>query len=152
MGFTGHEYGFVVLGETAGGLKAVTNLREDSGMWTEGVGVASLEPDPASVSSCLVELDRAAPVLPERLLLFENVDWPLYVLHDIRADGNSFTFGMCGAPQQAWMTKPLPSLDYAQTAAIMNSADPGQGVSYESDRGKALSNYLKRIVLADKHP
>jgi len=141
QGFTGEdEYGFVVIGVTRYGIKAVANLKPDETLWAESVDLRALEPDPRIAESVVAELDKARAALPERLLWFDNIDWPLYVLHDIKADGTSFSFALCGwgnVQTQKEQAQQAP-LDYQYAAELVNRAKPWALVWDDTPRAAEL--------------
>lgn len=139
MGFTRHEYGFVVVAVTPEGMRALTNLRcETPSFLVESLPPRPLRLDPRMVRLTLNELDRARTVLPWRLLWFEASDSPLYVLHDIKADGSTFRFGICGYFPSEGDRPPNPPLDYTKAAELLARNRTWEAVRDGSPRAKEL--------------
>ncbi|MCX5671060.1 MAG: hypothetical protein NTU94_07045 [Planctomycetota bacterium] len=144
LGFVDDKYGYAAFALTAAGPKAVTNLRADCGdPWGWG---GQLEPRVLSITlqqaaGTLVELDKACASLPGRLLWFDAVDSPIFVLHDIRPNGDDFSFAVrgVGAITMYW---PGPAakepLDYKAACDLVNRGEKGEVVPYGSPRAKEL--------------
>lgn len=94
LGFINDEYDFCILGQSKGSLAAITTFLPNSSEENQELKV--LPQYPASLDVLFNELEKASAMLPQRLLWFENVDWPLYIVHYIKSDGRCFSFGICG--------------------------------------------------------
>jgi hypothetical protein len=123
--FSGDQYAFIAIASQKNGYRVVTNLQEraSSGWWEEGLALRQILVRQGDIEQSMTAIDKARAALPEVLLWYECVDWPLYVLHDIRPNGQSFTFSISGwgeAPTQAsWPKKPLA---YSQAAQAIEKA------------------------------
>jgi len=134
----GDEYGFAMVGVRGQHLIAVTNMHKCSmgvDFWTEDLSVHWARVDAGQFRSWLAELDRARTVLPEGLFWFDNVDWPIYVLHDVKSDGTSFSFGVCGQNDED--TPQLP-LDFAMAAELVNGAKPYVPIPEDDPQARGL--------------
>jgi len=138
------ETGFVVVALTRNGLMGVTNLRPvGPGVYSWEVSRCprSFQLDRPRFQSCLAELDEARQKLKDGLFLFENIDWPLYLLHDIRSDGSYLAFGTCGWAEfddgdRKHLLEAPP--DYAKAAALVGKAKPWQAIANGSPPAKEL--------------
>ena len=141
IGFADHGYGYAALAVTYEGIQAVTNLEPDGrNCWVETPRPRALALPPGRMRQCLAEMDKARRVLPERLLWFEAVDWPLYVLHDVRADGDAFSFAICGWGDKAGESNRASEVapDYVQAAQLINKAKPWAAAADGSPRAAEL--------------
>ena len=153
LGFADHKCGFVVVGVRAGQVNAVTNMRQSGGDWWEVDFSPRLSPvDVGKLKSCLADLDRARKVLPQRLFWFANVDWPIYVLHDITSDGRSFSFAVCACSSRNEGPVPEPLLDFARAAELVNGVEPDVGVPERNPHaaglraaGRTYAHLLERV-------
>jgi hypothetical protein len=155
--FVKDQTGFLVAAVSRDGLVGVTNLRWD------GPGFTSWEATPRpriysldrpKFESCLSELDKARDVLGRDLLWFNNIDWPLYLLHDIKSDGSYLSIGVCGwadtdDAERARLLKARP--DYAKAAALVHRAKPWQpipsdGAETEKELQQAGATYASLIA------
>ena len=141
IGFAGREYGFVLLGFTASGTKAVTNLvlwDAQHGEWQAGPSLTCARLDARRLCAGIAELDRARALLPPRLFWFPNMHSPLFVLHDIKCDGTALSFAVCGYDRSIGRdlsVGPFPP-DYAKAAATVDGwaseavplGDPNEGL------------------------
>jgi len=88
-------HGYIVLGCTPDGFKAVTNLEGRLWDWKCRLEPRRLRVDGRTLSGVLDELDRfEESTKTVGLLWFEARDWPLYVLHDLRRTGRQICFGV----------------------------------------------------------
>ncbi len=89
-------FGYIVLGVTPDGPKALTNLEGRLWDWKCRLEPRRLRVDQRAIQDVLAELDAADVPSVEMtgLLWFEERDWPLYLLHDLRRDGREFSFGV----------------------------------------------------------
>jgi hypothetical protein len=121
LGFTDYEYGFIVVAHTKTGIQAVTNLRlGEWRQWEDSVDLYELTVNSRQYESVLEELDKVRSDFPQPLFWVENVDYPLYVLRDIRSDGTAFTYGVCGETQ-IWISPKEPALSFSQAADIVRN-------------------------------
>jgi hypothetical protein len=93
------------------------------------------------VAGTLLELDKACASLPGRLLWFAAVDSPIFVLHDIKPNGEDFSFGIRGVGAITMYWEGLASkepLDYRTAGDLVNGGEKGEVVPYGSPRAKEL--------------
>jgi len=101
-------YGYVVLGVTPRGTRAVTNMaaNDDSPWdWQGQLEARRLCISREQAELVLEDLDRMEKFTEMTgLIWFDARDWPMYVLHDVRAGGRELSFGIrgCGAPGRNW--------------------------------------------------
>ncbi|MBM4018393.1 MAG: hypothetical protein FJ288_08730 [Planctomycetes bacterium] len=126
----GHGYGFLAVAVKKTRVRAVTNLvwKCQYGTWTwSEINRPRLPPfEPRRIAQALYELDQARQALPECLFWFPNVDWPLYVLHDIKADGTAFSFAVCGYDRARGQLfgDDGSFCDYTRVAASLRDREP----------------------------
>jgi len=138
------ETGFIVAAVTRNGLVGVTNLRPVGPGFTSWEEVPCPRPfrlDRVKFESCLAELDKAEKDLVRDLFWFPNVDWPLYLLHDVKSDGPYLSVAVCGwanvdDADRAELLKAAP--DYAGAVALARKTKPWQAVAPDSKPGKRL--------------
>jgi len=141
IGFVDYGYGYVAVAVTCEGIQAVTNLEPDGhNCWVETPRPRARALPPGRMRQCLTEMDKARRLLPERLMWFENVDWPLYILHDVRAGGDAFSFAICGWGDKAGENKHASQVapDYVQAAQLINKAKPWAAAADGSPRAAEL--------------
>jgi hypothetical protein len=145
------ETGFIVAAVTRGGLMGVTNLGPkgpDAGLWEATLCPRAFRLDGVKFESCLAELDKARKSrkgLWSELLWFNNIDWPLYLLHDIKSDGSYLSLAVCGwgwrwadhedADRARLLKAPL---DYAKAAELVSKSPPWQNIVEGSASAKEL--------------
>lgn len=140
LGSVVYECGFVAIAVTADGPKAATNLRRSGDVWNDSIYPRAVRIDAHRFQACLAELDRARKVLPQRLFWFDNVDWPVFVLHDVKADDVPFSFAVCGpfGPDDRSVPLPPPALEYAKAARVVGKEAPQRSVDDGTPRAKEL--------------
>jgi hypothetical protein len=140
LGIINHECGFVAIAIADDGPKAVTNLRRDGDLWEDSIYPRVVRTDAGKFRACLAELDRARSVLPPRLLWFGNMDWPIYVLHDVKPDDYSFSFAVCGpfGNGDPKVHPPRPPIDYAKAARQVGKETPPRAIFEGTPRAKEL--------------
>lgn len=141
VGFADDSYGFVVIAETPHGSRAVTNLVYDEHLtWKAATSLRQIQLAAQPFEDIKTELDKARGILPQRLLWYDNIDWPLYVLHDVKADGSNFSFAVCGWGNRAGSIEHIekPLVDYATASKLIRQAGPWEGVDSASPRGQQL--------------
>lgn len=140
--FAGNEYAFAVVAVKSGHLRAVTNMERprEGAVWDETLSLRSPCIAKQKMVNALADLDGAREVLPKRLLWFNNVDWPLYILHDVKADGSAFSFGICGWGDRDddGHDNSQALLNYAQAAELVNRARPWMAIPDDSPRASEL--------------
>ncbi|HUU93381.1 MAG TPA: hypothetical protein VM238_19480 [Phycisphaerae bacterium] len=133
ISFGGGGYGFIVVARTSRDLVAVTNLElsERDTWYSERNRLRELTPDRQAFEACSAEIDEAGGVLPEVLLWFSNVDWPVYVLHNIRPDGKAFSFAVSGyiAGKDPGVNAPKRADEFAAGARLLREVRPRWFVS-----------------------
>jgi hypothetical protein len=148
IGFVGGEYGYMVLALTPQGAKGVTNLRTargDAMGWHACATPRTLEMDRRRLAAALGELEIARELVPEGVFWFGAVDWPLYLLHEIRSDGKAFSFGMSGygarEEEDGFVRQlPKPPLDFRRAAELVNKGRSMEALTYGSARAKELQS------------
>ena len=156
LSFAGNEYAFAVIAMQSGQVRAVTNMErpDEGGVGNETLSLRSPPIHRRKVVDALADLDAARKVLPKRLLWFNNVDWPLYIVHDVKAGGSAFSFGICGWGNGAndGHGRSQVAVDYAQAAELVNRAKPWRAVPDDSPRaselraaGQAYATLLARV-------
>jgi len=159
--YGGHdETGFIVAAVTRDGLMGVTNLGPkgpDAGLWEATLWPRAFRLDRVKFESCLAELDKARKSrkgLWSELLWFNNIDWPLYLLHDIKSDGSYISIGVCAWAdlEDAERVRLLKApLDYAKAAELIRKSPPWQNIVEGSASAKELrlagATYASLIAL-----
>jgi len=144
FGFVDDGYGYVVVVPTPCGPRAVTNMVAQGGDpwgWEGRVGPRPLRVEKRKLETVLTRLDKAGSILPQALLWFEAVDSPIFVLHDIRADGSHFSFGVrgVGAWREHWCAPDTADgVSQEDAAVLVGKGKPDEVVFFDSTRGKEL--------------
>jgi hypothetical protein len=89
----------------------------------------------------MLELEKAASALPERILMYPNIEWPLYILHDVKKNGSHFSFGLLGNPDWGDRDGASKILDYADAGKLIPtpaSLFEPLGVDFNSPHGREL--------------
>jgi len=138
------ETGFVVVAVMPSGLTAVTNYGlkgPEAGMWVATEFPRLFKVDRERFQSLMVRLDLARETLPRGLFLFPNVDWPVYILHDIKSDGSYLAYGIAGWAEaeddtMERLLKAQPT--YAEAAKLVGKMMPWQGIEEGSQAAREL--------------
>jgi len=108
-------YGYVVVAFGPDGPEAVTNMAPEHGSpwgWLCGLRPRRVRIDRERLAPVIADLDGAIGASSRGALLwFDAVDTPICVLHDVRADGHAFSFGIRGYGEEGreWLKYELAS-------------------------------------------
>ena len=147
-------YGYVVLGLTPDGPKAVTNMVANKGWcwdWQSRLEPRRLRVDRKRVQSVFEELDRVKSLTKRTgLIWFEARDWPIFLLHDLKRDGQDFSLGVrgYGAPW-ARLQAADSVLGWDEISKLLEDADmavSSECVLFKSPRGYELKRVGDRYA------
>jgi len=137
--FADNAYGFFVIAETPRGPRAVTNLVQDEHLvWNAATSLREIQVAAQPFEDIRAELDKAKSILPQCLLGYDNIDWPLYVLHDIKDDGDSFSFAVWGYGAGDIEDVEKMRADYVKASELIRQGDCWEAVAFASPRGQQL--------------
>jgi len=141
-------YGYVVVAFAPDGHKAVTNMAPEYGSpwgWQCHLPPRPLRVDRERLAPVIADLDRAVGAASRGALLwFDAIDTPIFVLHHVRPDGRTFSFGIRGYGEDGreWLKddRASYSLEYQKISELLNKseAEGSEFVLYESARGSEL--------------
>jgi hypothetical protein len=141
-------YGYLVVAFGPDGPQAVTNMAPEYGSpwgWQCHLPPRPLRVDRERLAPVIADLDRAVGAASTGALLwFDAVDTPIFVLHDVRADGHAFSFGIRGYGEEGreWLKYELASrfLEDQEVSRLLNKgkAEDAEFALYGSARGDEL--------------
>lgn len=140
-----YETGFIAVAVVPTGLMAVTNYGPEgpnAGMWVATDIPRSFKVDRERFNTLMVRLDMARKPLPRGMFWFPNIDWPVYILHDISADGQYLSYAIAGwaeIPEDGLRERLLMEQPtYAQAAKFVDGATPWMGIPEGSNAAREL--------------
>lgn len=123
-------YGYVVLAFTPDGPKAVTNMLTDGHSpwgWQPGLDPRPLQVDRGRLAPVLADLGRARERFGGVLLCYDRVDAPLFILHDVRRNGEGLSFGIRGYefPGSVCVERMPKEAEYERAGQVWKRQWPG---------------------------